>query len=112
MRRAASKALDEIQFIVNPVLVHEDKAAIDHDDSAFHIVKHNSKDGIVWTVHCGRLERQMRITNMREIESLKYLYRIAKALGIFEELKTLGAQIGDFLDIDGAQFEIDELTLA
>jgi Obg family GTPase CgtA-like protein len=58
-----------------------------------------------------KLERQMRITNIREIESLKYLYRIAKAIGVFDELRELGAQHGDILVIDGAEFEVNAEVL-
>ena len=104
LKRAASEALDKIEFVVDPVIVHEDELARDHDDSYFSIEQTYTKDGKVWVVHCGRLERQMRVTNIREIESLKYLYRIAKSIGIFEELKTLGAEPGDYLNIDGADF--------
>ena len=112
LKRACSKALDDIEFVVDPVLVHDDELARDHDDSHFSIHETYTKDGRVWIVHCGRLERQMRVTNIREIESLKYLYRIAKSIGIFEELKNLGAKVGDYLNIDGADFEIDEIVLA
>lgn len=112
LKLSVAKALDEIEFVVDPVLVYDDEVARDHDDSNFYIEKSHNKEGIVWLVHCGRLERQMRVTNIREVESLKYLYRIAKALGIFEELKNLGAEVGDYLNIDGADFEIDEIVLA
>jgi hypothetical protein len=54
----------------------------------------------------------MRVTNIREMESLRYLYRVAQGIGLFEELKRLGAEVGDTLNIDGADFEVDDLVVS
>jgi len=104
--------IDKIIFIQPPVLVHEDSVATDHDDSGFSIERLDTKEGVVWKVHCGRLERQMRVTNIREMESLRYLYKVAKGVGIFEELKRMGAEVGDILNLDGADFEVDDLVIS
>lgn len=103
--------IDKVIFIQPPVLVHEDLSATDHEDSDFTIECLNTREGITWKVRCGRLERQMRVTNIREMESLRYLYRVAQGIGLFEELKRLGARLGDTLNIDGADFEVDEMVV-
>ena len=106
-----SDQIDKIIFIQPPVLVHEDESATDHEDSDFTIERVSTRAGVTWVVHCGRLERQMRVTNIREMESLRYLYRVAQGIGLFEELKRLGAEVGDTLNIDGADFEVDDLVV-
>ncbi len=92
--------------------IEEDLVATDHDDSAFTIEKHGSDDqGITWMVHCGKLERHMRLVDLRDLESLNYFFRVTKALGVIDSLKSRGAKQGDTINIDGVDFELSEAVL-
>ena len=100
--------LDKLPIEENFVEVEPDPLASDHDDS-FYQVDRERPD--YWRVHCGKLERIMRITDLRERGSLAHLFRVAKDMGIFAELKRGGAEPGHTLNIDGVEFELDEATL-
>ncbi len=90
----------------------EDIVATNHDDSSFTIEKTYQKGGeLVWMLSCGKLERMMKITDLRNLESLNHLFKVAKAIGVFEEMKRVGALPGELINIDGVEFELNELVL-
>lgn len=94
------------------VVVDLDTIATNHDDSGFVIEQELLEDGTSrWFVHCGKLERLMKITNLRELDSLNHLFYITRNLGVILELKKLGAKEGDSLNIDGVDFEITDAVL-
>jgi GTPase len=111
------KALDELVEEEDSISLDHDFIADDLDDSAFSIEVREKRDPetktkyTYWQVHCGKLERLMKVTDIREIESLTHLFRVSKSMGLFEELKRLGAVPGDSMDIDGLEFELDEANL-
>jgi GTP-binding protein len=112
LKRSITKHLDTIEDTEELVeVLDEDDSAVNRNESDFQIERVETAKEVSWVIHCMKLERQMRITNIREIESLKYLYRIAKAIGVFDELRELGAQHGDILVIDGAEFEVNAEVL-
>lgn len=93
------------------IQIDEDYIAKDHSDDEFTIEKKSLKEGISWFVHCGKLERIMKVTNLREMESINHLFRVAQSLGVFTELKSKGAQVGETLNVDGVDFELNESVL-
>ncbi len=113
VQRFVEQALDLIpKDIGNSLSIDYDPVATDHDDSAFTIEKHGyGEDGIKWMVHCGKLERHMRLVDLRDLESLNYFFRVTKGLGVIEALKSRGAQEGDTINIDGVDFELSEAVL-
>lgn len=106
------KALNELEIEAEEVELDEDIIATDHDDSNFTIIKEDQSDGSKrWAVHCGKLERLMKITDIRDLDSLQHLFYITKALGVIEEVKAKGAHEGDSLNIDGVDFELTDAVL-
>ncbi len=100
--------VDELPEDFAEVVVDHDPIAEDHDDSRYSI-EQAAPD--YWNIYCGKLERIIKITNIRDRESLAHLFRVAKSMGVFSKLVHLGADIGHTLNIDGIEFEIDETTL-
>lgn len=112
LKRCIERALDLIPVEIEEVVVEEDPFATDHDDSGFEIVKEDQSNRTTkWIVHCGKLERIMKITKLDDLESLNYLFRNVKGLGVIEAVKAKGAREGDMLNIDGVDFDITEAVL-
>lgn len=113
MQRFIEQALELIpKEIGSSPSIDYDPVATDHDDSAFTIEKQgHEEDGIKWMVHCGKLERHMRLVDLRDLESLNYFFRVTKGLGVIDALKSRGAQEGDTINIDGVDFELSEAVL-
>lgn len=114
LKQFICQAIDEIEAEETDIEIDYDPIATDHDDSDFRIEKDfNSKENeIVWNVHCGKLERVMKLTDIRDIESLSYLFKVAKGLGVFDAVRAQGAEPGDSLNIDGVDFELTEANLS
>jgi GTP-binding protein len=113
VQRFIEQALELIPKDIGSSLnIDYDPVATDHDDSEFSIVKQDlGEKGITWTVHCGKLERHMRLVDLRDLESLNYFFRVTKGLGVIEALKSRGAEEGDTINIDGVDFELSEAVL-
>ncbi len=114
LKRYVEAALDLIPREELEVEVDFDPVATDHDDSGFVIEQEPDEDDeskTKWLVHCGKLERLMKITNLKELDSLNHLFYITKAIGVISELKALGAAPGDTLNIDGVDFEVTDAVL-
>lgn len=106
------QALDLIPREESKLDIDYDPIATDHDDSAFTIEKQDQGDGTTkWMVHCGKLERVMKLVDLRDIESLNHLFRVTRGLGVINAIKTRGAQVGDTLNLDGVDFEVSEAVL-
>ena len=107
------KCLDLIPRETEEIIIDEDPFATDHDDTGFEIIKEDQSDKSVrWVVHCGKIERIMKLTKLDDLESLNYLFRNLKALGIINAVKAKGAQEGDSINLDGVDFELTEAVLA
>lgn len=118
---ALIEAVDNIAIEEEMVEIDFDHIAEDNDDSEFEIEKvfksdlnlskEKSEAKNHWNVYCGKLERIMRLTDLRSPESLRHLFNVAKSLGVFKAIKSQGANVGDILVIDGAEFEVNEILL-
>jgi len=113
LKHTLAEILREIPRETVETHVDEDTVAKNHDDSNFTIDKVYQKGNEVpvWMVSCGKLERIMRITDLRNLESLNHLFRVAKSLGLFHELDSMGAMPGDLINIDGVEFELNDVVL-
>ncbi len=113
MKQSLSEILKDIPKDIEQAQLDEDTVATNHDDSAFTINKVYQKGNEVpvWMLSCGKLERIMRITDLRNLESLNHFFRVAQSLGVFHELDALGAMPGDLINIDGVEFELNDVVL-
>lgn len=112
LKKFIDTVLDEIPALEQEVSVDHDYIATDHDDSEFKIVKQDQGDkSTKYLVHCGKLERHMKLINLRDADSLHHLFRISKGIGVIDAIKRLGAQEGDTLNIDGVDFEVNDALL-
>lgn len=106
------KLVDMVQFEEKEIELDEDYVAQDHDDSDFRIEKvQNSPEEITWYVHCGKLERIMKITDLRDLDSLQHLFYVVKSMGVVDQLKLKGAKEGDTMNLDGVDFDITDAVL-
>lgn len=104
--------LDTLKAEEEEIIIDEDIIATDHDDSNFTIIKQDESSGVTkWAVHCGKLERIMKITDIRDLDSLQHLFHVTKAIGIIDDIKARGAAEGDSLNIDGVDFEVTDAVL-
>jgi len=104
--------LDTLKADEEEIILDEDIIATDHDDSNFTIIKQDESSGSTkWAVHCGKLERIMKITDIRDLDSLQHLFHVTKAIGIIDDIKARGASEGDSLNIDGVDFEVTDAVL-
>ncbi len=104
--------LNVVHFEDQEIQVDEDYIAKNHDDSDYKVVKQqNSEDEIIWNIHCGKLERIMKITDLRDLDSLQHLFYVVKSMGIIDNIKMKGAKEGDSINIDGVDFEITDAVL-
>lgn len=54
------------------------------------------------------IERLMKKVNVGSFESLQYLHRVLKSMGVIKELENMGVQEGDTVDILGYKLEYEE----
>ena len=104
--------IDKVEFEEKEIILDHDYIAEDHDDSNYQIIKQqDNPEETIWNVHCGKLERLMKITDLRDLDSLQHLFYVVKSMGIIEALKLKGAKEGDTLNIDGVDFDITDAVL-
>jgi GTP-binding protein len=96
--------LKEIPRELYTVDIEEDTAAYDSDDSAFVVTRHNR---LVY-VEGGKVERLVNVTDLTNMEAVYRLQNILKAMGVFDELKEVGAQEGDLVIIGNFEFDYIE----
>lgn len=108
----AEKLIDMVQFEEKEIELDEDYVATDHDDSDFIIDKvQDSPEEIKWMIHCGKLERIMKMTDLTDLDSLAHLFYVVKSMGVIEQLKIKGVKEGDTMNLDGVDFEITDAVL-
>lgn len=83
------------------VSVVPDLRAMDNDDSAFVI----HRNGGVFTVEGGKIDRLFGVTDMRNREAVQRLMNILKAMGVYRELAKAGAEEGHIVQMAGLEFE-------
>lgn len=106
------RLLGMVQFEEKEIILDHDYVADDHDDSDITIEKaQNSPEDVSWIVHCGKLERLMKVTDLRDLDSLQHLFYVVKSMGVVEQLKLKGAKEGDTMNIDGVDFDITDAVL-
>ncbi len=112
-KNSLSQILKDLPKEIEQTDLDEDIVATNHDDSIFTLDKvyQKGKETPVWMLSCGKLERIMRITDLRNLESLNHLFRVATSLGVFHELDAMGAMPGDLINIDGVEFELNDVVL-
>ncbi len=91
-----SVKVDEIEHNVSDIVVEEDSAAYNNDDSAFEVYK-AAKD--TYIVLGGKINRLASVTDAKNIEQIIRFQNILTGMGVFEELKKLGINNGDTIII-------------
>ncbi len=97
-----SKKVDEIEKPVSEIVVEEDLAAYNNDDSSFEIYK-AAKD--TYIVDGGKIRRLAGVTDSRNTEQIIRLQNILTGMGVFDELKKQGVQNGDTIVIGHLEME-------
>lgn len=73
-------------------------------DDTFYISKENGE----YVVTGKPIERLMKKVNVGSFESLQYLHRVLKSMGVIKELENMGIAPGDTVDILGYKLEYEE----
>ena len=73
-------------------------------DDTFYISKENGE----YVVTGKPIERLMKKVNVGSFESLQYLHRVLKSMGVIKELENMGITPGDTVDILGYKLEYEE----
>lgn len=73
-------------------------------DDTFYISKENGE----YVVTGKPIERLMKKVNVGNFESLQYLHRVLKSMGVIKELENMGINPGDTVDILGYKLEYEE----
>ena len=73
-------------------------------DDTFYISKENGE----YVVTGKPIERLMKKVNVGNFESLQYLHRVLKSMGVIKELENMGINQGDTVDILGYKLEYEE----
>lgn len=96
--------LQEIPKVTQLYDIVEDEAATDHDDSDFAVCQ----EGDIFYIEGGKISRLIRVANLEDSQALFRLQNILKGMGVFEALKTAGAEDGNTVIIDQFAFEYYE----
>ena len=95
------KKVDEIEKPVSDIIVEDDPAATDNDDSAFEISK-VAKDTFI--IVGGKVNRLAGVTDERNPEQVIRFQNILTGLGVFEKLKSMGVKDGDTIIVGKLEF--------
>ena len=95
------KKVDEIEKPVSDIVVEDDPAATDNDDSAFEISK-AAKD--VFIIVGGKVNRLAGVTDERNPEQVIRFQNILTGMGVFEKLKSMGVKDGDTIIVGKLEF--------
>lgn len=93
--------VEEIPAPVLEVIIEEDSAAYDHDDSEFMVYRNKNH----YLVEGGKVERLVSVTDLRNTESIWRLQNILNAMGVFRLLEKSGIKDGDTVKIANYEFE-------
>ena len=91
-----SVKVDEIEHHSADIVVEDDLAAYDNDDSNFEVIK-VYKDTFI--VQGGKIKRLANVTDARNTEQVIRLQNILINMGVFTELKKYGIKDGDTIII-------------
>lgn len=95
------KKVDEIEKPVSDIIIEDDPAATDNDDSAFEISK-VSKDTFI--IVGGKVNRLAGVTDERNPEQVIRFQNILTGLGVFDKLKSMGVKDGDTIIVGRLEF--------
>lgn len=95
---------DDIFEVVSEESFEEITIETEKLDDTFYIEKKNGE----FVVTGKPIERLMKKVNLSNFESLQYLHRVLKSLGVITELENMGIQEGDTVDILGYKLEYEE----
>ncbi len=93
--------LDQLPREEQVIEVVPDVKAFAHDDSAFEI----QRVGNCLVATGGKLDRLVRVTDLRNGSATRRLMNIFKAMGVIDELERLGVKEGETVIIGGAEFD-------
>ncbi|MBS6603224.1 MAG: GTPase ObgE [Brachyspira sp.] len=96
-----SQKVDEIEKPVSDIIVEEDLAAYNNDDSAFEIAK-VSKDTFIITG--GKIGRLAQVTDERNTEQVIRFQNILTGMGVFDKLKSMNVKDGDTIIVGHLEF--------
>lgn len=98
---AAFQRLQELPIEEPPVITYQDIAPEDAPDYS---VIRCSREGEIFILDGGKLEKLVRSTNFNDAGSLRYLYRYIEENGAIEELKGMGLVDGDTVRVVDYEF--------
>lgn len=95
------KSLDDLPREEQLIEVMPDVRAFANDDSQFQVIRSGKKI----YVQGGKLDRLVRVTDLRNRSATRRLINIFKAMGVFSELERSGIKPGQTVVIGGCEFE-------
>lgn len=95
------ETLSTIEIPESTVELAPDTRAFANDDSAFEIVR----KGKLVQVSGGKLDRLVRVTDLRNTAATRRMMNIFKAMGVFDELARQGVAAGQTVVVGGHEFE-------
>lgn len=105
---AAFQRLQELPVEEPPIITYKDVAPEEAPDYG---VIRCSRDGAVFVLDGGKLEKLVRSTNFNDAGSLRYLYRYIEENGAIDELKGMGLVDGDTVRVVDYEFEYLDETM-
>ncbi len=101
LKNAMFSLLDSIPQEEEIIEISLDPKAIDHDDSEFEIIR----EGRVFSISGGKLERLLKVMDIRNKSAVFRTLNILKAMGIYKALEDAGAREGDVINMAGIEFD-------
>ncbi len=107
LKNAMFSLLDSLPTEEVVVEIALDPRAIDHDDSDYEI----TREGKVFMISGGKIERLLKVMDIRNKSAVLRTLNILKAMGIYKALEEAGAKEGDIVNMAGMEFDYfpDEL---
>ena len=116
---ATKEGIDElIEYVAKELenIPKEDIVEIDEmygfedeiEDQEWNIEIETRKDGRYFIVSGAPIERLMSKVNIYDIESLQYMQKILRQIGVMDKLKEMGITNGDMIEIEGYQLDYTE----
>ena len=78
------------------------------EDQEWNIQIEERRDGKYFIVSGAPIERLMSKVNIYDIESLQYMQKILRQIGVMDKLKEMGIANGDMIEIEGYQLDYTE----